>query len=412
MSRGQLLLSQGEYQEAVRVCRLGLLADPDNDAGRLVLAQSLLALKRSDEVLAEARTLLATNPFHSQALIVKAKALLQKGDFTQAEMSLEAMKNSKDPEVEKVLFAIHSRRQKRRPNTVDLDSDLDVLTIETSATRVHEYSESSLSRGGDAIHATVGAIELGGADLEPLSEEYDEIPLASQFQEEANIKQRDANRLDQEPGPALDALFPGEESGLISLDQISRSLGPDQPTNAVDEGESVGVGKKQTEDMRLIRHALGVADEPLQSKNRIDETGPTDQRSGPPTQKTKKSNRQKKRSIPLAIAAYAVVVLVASVALGMKIRQSRLGGQIQDVMEKAHVLSQADTYSGHRDALGLYRQLNALVESDQTRDLLSEQEARVAAEFGESTQGIEERVASSSSNVARAYWSPRHGAAR
>ena len=48
----------GQYQEAVKVCRLGLLGRPTTVEGRVVLGQALLALKRYDEVLAEMRVAL------------------------------------------------------------------------------------------------------------------------------------------------------------------------------------------------------------------------------------------------------------------------------------------------------------------------------------------------------------------
>jgi hypothetical protein len=58
VTRGQALVSSGQYQEAVKVCRLGLLGRPTTVEGRVVLGQALLALKRYDEVLAEMRVAL------------------------------------------------------------------------------------------------------------------------------------------------------------------------------------------------------------------------------------------------------------------------------------------------------------------------------------------------------------------
>ena len=49
------MCAQGQYHEAVKICRLGLLGKPTAVDGRVVLGQALLALRRYDEVLAEIR---------------------------------------------------------------------------------------------------------------------------------------------------------------------------------------------------------------------------------------------------------------------------------------------------------------------------------------------------------------------
>ena len=53
VQRGRVCVEQGQLQEAVRICRLGLLANPGAVEGRLVLGSALIALARFDEVLAE-----------------------------------------------------------------------------------------------------------------------------------------------------------------------------------------------------------------------------------------------------------------------------------------------------------------------------------------------------------------------
>ncbi|HEU0032247.1 MAG TPA: tetratricopeptide repeat protein [Kofleriaceae bacterium] len=80
VSRGQALVSAGQYQEAVKVCRLGLLGRPTTVEGRIVLGQALLALKRFDEVLAEMRVALELDHGSLPAQILKGEALLRKGD--------------------------------------------------------------------------------------------------------------------------------------------------------------------------------------------------------------------------------------------------------------------------------------------------------------------------------------------
>ncbi|HET7504503.1 MAG TPA: tetratricopeptide repeat protein [Kofleriaceae bacterium] len=80
VTRGQALVSSGQYQEAVKVCRLGLLGRPTTVEGRVVLGQALLALKRYDEVLAEMRVALELDHASVAAQVLKGEALLRKGD--------------------------------------------------------------------------------------------------------------------------------------------------------------------------------------------------------------------------------------------------------------------------------------------------------------------------------------------
>ncbi len=80
VTRGQALVAAGQYQEAVKVCRLGLLGRPTTVEGRVVLGAALLALKRFDEVLAEMRVALELDHNSVAAQVLKAEALLKKGD--------------------------------------------------------------------------------------------------------------------------------------------------------------------------------------------------------------------------------------------------------------------------------------------------------------------------------------------
>src|ERR1043165_10292276 len=80
VTRGQALVRRGQFQEAVKVCRLGLLGRPTTVEGRVVLGQALLALKRYDEVLAEMRVALELDHSSVPAQMLKAEALLKKGD--------------------------------------------------------------------------------------------------------------------------------------------------------------------------------------------------------------------------------------------------------------------------------------------------------------------------------------------
>jgi tetratricopeptide (TPR) repeat protein len=84
VTRGQALVASGQFQEAVKVCRLGLLGRPTTVEGRIVLGQALLALKRYDEVLAEMRVALDLDRNSAPAQSLRGEAMLRKGDIPAA----------------------------------------------------------------------------------------------------------------------------------------------------------------------------------------------------------------------------------------------------------------------------------------------------------------------------------------
>ncbi|HEY2749027.1 MAG TPA: tetratricopeptide repeat protein [Polyangia bacterium] len=76
----------------MKICRLGLLGQPSLLEGRLVLGMALTALGRWDEVLAEMRVALETDPNAALAWLLKGEALVGKGDYQQAEVTLKRAK--------------------------------------------------------------------------------------------------------------------------------------------------------------------------------------------------------------------------------------------------------------------------------------------------------------------------------
>jgi len=110
VSRGQALVAAGQYQEAVKVCRLGLLGRPTTVEGRVVLGSALLALKRYDEVLAEMRVALELDHTAVPAHSLKAEALLKKGDTAAAIEALATAQqlSPSDTRVQQLLFEARS----------------------------------------------------------------------------------------------------------------------------------------------------------------------------------------------------------------------------------------------------------------------------------------------------------------
>lgn len=84
VQRGRELLERGDYQEAVKVCRRGLLSRPTAVEGRLLLGRALMALRRYGEVVTEMGVVLDADARHPQALALKGEALLRKGDAGRA----------------------------------------------------------------------------------------------------------------------------------------------------------------------------------------------------------------------------------------------------------------------------------------------------------------------------------------
>lgn len=108
VTRGQTLVASGQFQEAVKVCRLGLLGRPTTVEGRIVLGQALLALKRFDEVLAEMRVALDLDHSSIPAQVLKAEALLRKGDHHAAAEVLTKLRPlaGQDPRIAPLLAEV------------------------------------------------------------------------------------------------------------------------------------------------------------------------------------------------------------------------------------------------------------------------------------------------------------------
>ncbi len=86
---GRKLLATRKFQEAVKICRIGLLEDPASVEGRVVLAQALMSLARYDEVIAETRAALELKEDSAPATVLLGEALFFKGAYVQARQSLQ-----------------------------------------------------------------------------------------------------------------------------------------------------------------------------------------------------------------------------------------------------------------------------------------------------------------------------------
>ena len=117
VTRGQALVCAGQFQEAVKVCRLGLLGRPTTVEGRVVLGRALMALKRYDEVLAEMRVALELDQHSVTAQVLQGEALLRKSDPQAALEVLTRVRMQAPDEPGLASLVADATRQLGRPTT-------------------------------------------------------------------------------------------------------------------------------------------------------------------------------------------------------------------------------------------------------------------------------------------------------
>jgi tetratricopeptide (TPR) repeat protein len=206
VSRGQALVAAGQFQEAVKVCRLGLLAKPNAVDGRVVLGQALLALKRYDEVLAEMRVALQLDSAAVPAQILKGEALLRKGDHHGA--------------IEALHLAL--ARAPGEPN---------VLRLLGQAEQASRQGPSSVSHPSAAFIADAGAETRHYPHRGDIADEGDEPTGEEPTREEATREEPTSlaapvsrrRRSSQKRGapagtPQLGELAAGDKSGTVEVD--------------------------------------------------------------------------------------------------------------------------------------------------------------------------------------------------
>ena len=90
--RAKVLISQSRYQEAIQICRDGLLAHPEHVEGKVLLGMALLALRHYDQVCKEIEPLVEKTPNHALANRLLGEAHLRLGHTAHARQHLEAAK--------------------------------------------------------------------------------------------------------------------------------------------------------------------------------------------------------------------------------------------------------------------------------------------------------------------------------
>mgnify|MGYP003631503717 FL=1 len=175
VQRGRLCVEQGQLQEAVRVCRLGLLANPGEVEGRVVLGSALMALARFDEVLGEMKSALDMAPGNPSALALQGEALLRKGDALRAVVVLDqaALQAPGDPYVEQ-LRTEAAAAAANGPSpllTVDIDPELEGVEIREEDIAPMEVSADDLiEMDSDILESDILEPEIEELDADLLME--------------------------------------------------------------------------------------------------------------------------------------------------------------------------------------------------------------------------------------------------
>ncbi|MDX2086272.1 MAG: tetratricopeptide repeat protein [Kofleriaceae bacterium] len=207
VSRGHALVTSGQYQEAVKVCRLGLLGRPTTVDGRIVLGQALLALKRYDEVLAEMRVALDLDHGSAAALLLRAEALLKKGEKAQALEALETVRAvaPKDPTLARLTAEARSAAPlSSSQRAVGFVGNARGASAAEESTR---HYPSHVQGMDDDEDEAAEAEETGGTDTRPRS-------LAAPTAAKRSGRQQ-APRAET---PSPDVLAVGDHSGTVELD--------------------------------------------------------------------------------------------------------------------------------------------------------------------------------------------------
>ena len=226
VTRGQALVTSGQYQEAVKVCRLGLLGRPTTVDGRIVLGQALLALKRYDEVLAEMRVALDLDHASVPAQLLKAEALIRKGDRSAALEVLEAVRAiaPKDPKLVKL--------------TAEARSAAASLSSSQRAVGFVGSSGSSGGAAGGSERTRHYPNHASDDDDDELTEAADEGTAGTYTRPTSLAAPGAAKRSGRQPAqrestPSPDVLAVGDRSGTVELD-------PEREGVEVDEDDDFG----------------------------------------------------------------------------------------------------------------------------------------------------------------------------
>lgn len=434
VSRGQALVAAGQFQEAVKVCRMGLLGRPATIEGRLVLGQALQALERYDEVVAEMRVVLDLDSSTATAVILTAEALLRKGD---TEAGMEALHRAQrlapdDPAVQRLL-----EETERRPGTASEEvttqrppfvaaplatpsevSGLIELDPEVEGVEIREDSTEAVKRRG--FSESRAAPPAADIPISPLAPGTMMLPPPPARRTIPPPLRTTAPPLEAAK-PELRSAFPQTLALSSPFDQPRRPVGPtspngppskssvpstlalhvEPPMSAAQQQQAAEVAKlfadpspsrssskpasaSASEAARALNTTLaGLGGAPSGRGTMIPPAVP----SGPPVVAASRPR------VAMWIAI-GIFLISAGLFTGFQIRAVRLDKQIAAARERTRDLDKSDTWSGWTAAVD---GLSAIVTASSTvenRASLARARALVAFEFGDRLSDAEKAVAS------------------
>ena len=411
--RGRLLVEDADYKEAVRVCRLGLLANPAEIEGRLVLGEALMALSRHDEVLAEMRAALEIDPGNAAAARLKEEARARGEEERQSRELLPLVSSDDDTASLPIRSAL--------PGTVDIDperegiemrdseelSGADELELSSDDLEFIEEDDDEVERSGAPVaagDAPVGASTLKHRGLErgaPFEDRrgpsHDDdlapsvdfpLPMRSLRGPDYATQSGFIGGGEEEAsdGPALDELFPYDERGVSGLLDVEGAAARAwEPMEGPEDGDRPQ--RSMTEDMRTIRQGLGLPEEVRLQAAAPAEAAPSrapeTRQARIPTPEPAAAARPRRA---LAFALYPLVALVvigAGIYGGFELRAARLSRDIRAARAEAASLAATDTYAGYRGARDVYRRIADASGETSARAALSRAEAALVFEFAD-----------------------------
>lgn len=217
VQRGKVSIVRRQYAEAVKICRLGLLGQPSLLEGRLVLGMALTALGRWDEVLAEMRVALETEPNAPLAWLLKGEALVGKGDYQQAESTLKRAKelDPGNPKADQLLAEIATARA----------AGFDGMPAEPTDTKVYPARASSDTNPelGQVVKSMTPMPVDRGERVEVGDGDDDDNDISSVEYDEATEVDHDSSRLKVVKAPAPSSVlvnFTEEQEDTVEDSQI------------------------------------------------------------------------------------------------------------------------------------------------------------------------------------------------
>lgn len=207
VTRGQSLVTSGQFQEAVKVCRLGLLGRPTTVEGRIVLGQALLALKRYDEVLAEMRVALELDHTSLSAQILKADALLKKGDTHAAGEVIAKLKPHAGVDPRVAQFLAEAERVGARPAMTSSHPAVGFLGPQAGDSHTKHYPNHGADNEVTGNDDNPGVEDTGGSYTRPTS-------VAAP----GSKKRSDKVQAQSDRTPPPDVLAVGDRSGTVEFD--------------------------------------------------------------------------------------------------------------------------------------------------------------------------------------------------